>query len=133
MTATRWGVRLALVAGSALAVAAAPYSSAAVPAPTVAVAPAQGATVGFATPKVVAVQGQAMTFDNADLTNHTLTSVGTKRVRVKRAGKYIYVRVPLFDTGPVAGDSTMDVKGVVSLKPGTYDFLCAMHTGMKGQ
>src|SRR3954452_12821121 len=116
MTGTRWGARLALVAGSAVAVATAPYSSAIVPAPTVAVAPPQGATVGFATPKVVAVQGQAMTFVNGDLTNHTVTSVGTKRVRVKRAGTYVYVRVPLFDTGPVAGTSTKDVKGVISLK-----------------
>src|SRR3954452_19448199 len=132
MTGTRWGVRLALVAGSAVAVGAAPYSSAAVPAPTVAVAPPQAATVGFATPRVVAVQGQAMTFVNGDLTNHTVTSLATKRVRVKRGTTYVYVRVPVFDSGVVAGDSTKDVKGVVSLKPGTYDFICALHTGMKG-
>jgi plastocyanin len=100
--------------------------------PSLAVAPPQGAIVGFALPEAVVLQGQALSFVNADVVAHTLTSVATKPKKIKYGKKYYTIRVPLFDSGGVNSLGTSDVKGVTGLKPGSYAFYCSMHTGMKG-
>jgi plastocyanin len=124
--------RIGVGVAAILAVAAAPAASATAPPALVAVSPPQGSTLGFATPQLVAVQGQGLSFLNADTMNHTLTSLATKVVKLKYAGKVYVTKVPLFDSGVVASAAQVDVKGVSGLKPGTYQFWCSMHTGMKG-
>jgi plastocyanin len=120
-------------AGAAAALAFAPVSEAApIPVPALAVSGPQGATVGFATPTVLSVQGQGLTLLNADTVGHTITSTATKAKRVKFGKRYYTLRIPLFDSGNVSPLATGDVKGVGSLKPGTYTFYCSAHTGMKG-
>lgn len=113
--------------GATFAAGAAP-----VPVPSLAVAPPQGAVIGFASPATVSVQGQALSFLNADVVGHTLTSVATKPKRIKYGRRYYTIRVPLFDSGGVTAAGVGDVKGVTGLKPGSYAFYCALHTGMKG-
>jgi plastocyanin len=125
-------VRLTLVAAAGAALVAAPGASAGIPAPALAVSPPQGSTAGFATLQVVAAQGQALQLLNADSVVHTLQSKKTRPVTVKYGRKAYTVQVPLFDSGPVAGASAGDVKGVLSLKPGSYDFYCGLHTSMTG-
>jgi plastocyanin len=125
--------RLVLVAAAAgLLVSAGGATAGPVPAPALAVAPPQGAILGFASPVVVAVQGQAVSFANVDVVGHTLTAVGTKPQRLKYGKRWYTIRVPLFDSGGVNAAAVGDVKGVMSLKPGSYAFYCAMHTSMKG-
>jgi plastocyanin len=121
-----------MLAAAGAALVAAPVSSAGPPAPAVAVSPPQGSTAGFATLQVIAVQGQALALVNADSVVHTLQSKATRTVKVRYGRKTYTVQVPLFDSGPVAGASAGDVKGVPNLKPGTYEFLCGLHTNMKG-
>jgi plastocyanin len=124
--------RIYVGVAAVLAVAAAPAASALAPPAVIAVSPPQGSTVGFATPQLVSVQGQALSFLNADTMNHTLTALATKVVKFTYAGKVYVTRVPLFDSGVVASAAESDVKGVAGLKPGTYQFQCANHIGMKG-
>lgn len=121
----------ALAAAGALVLA--PASEAAAPVAALAAAGPQATTAGFATPQVVATLGQPVSFFNGDITNHTVTSRATKTLKVKVGKKIRTVKVPLFDTGAAAALATKDVKGVKGLKAGTYDFLCALHPGMKGQ
>jgi plastocyanin len=125
--------RLALGAAAAALLASSVGASAVpVPVPSLAVAPPEGAVVGFALPQAVSLQGQALSFLNADVVAHTLTSVATKPKRIKYGKRYYTIRVPLFDSGSVASLATGDVKGVSGLKPGSYAFYCTLHTGMKG-
>jgi plastocyanin len=102
------------------------------PTPALAVAGPQGTVVGFASPYVVAVQGQALQFLNVDTVGHNITSVATKPKKVKYGKKTFIMRVPLFDSGSVAGAALGEVKGVSSLKPGSYAFYCNVHTATKG-
>src|SRR3954451_22123616 len=125
-------IRLGLLAAAGAALVAAPASSAALPAPALAVSPPQGSTAGFATLQVVAVQGQEVQLLNADSIVHTLQSKATKPVKVLYGRKTYTVHVPMFDSGPVAGASAGPVKGVLKLKPGSYEFLCGLHTNMTG-
>jgi plastocyanin len=125
--------RLALAAAAAGVLASSVGATAVpVPVPALAVAPPQGAVIGFASPMVVSVQGQALSFLNADVVVHTVTSVATKPKRIKYGKKYFTIRVPLFDSGSVLAAGLGDVKGVSGLKPGSYAFYCTLHTGMKG-
>lgn len=125
--------RLALVGSAAVLALCGSRADAALPAPVLAVAPPQAASAGFATPVVITTAGTAMTFVNADLTGHTLTSKETRAVRVRYGTRYYTVRVPLFDSGGVGSGAKGDVKGVAKLRPGTYHFYCALHTSMTGQ
>jgi plastocyanin len=126
-------LRTLATAGAAAAVAAAPVSGAApIPVPALAVSGPQGATVGFATPTVLSIQGQGLTLLNADTVGHTVTSKATRPKKVKFGKRYYIVRVPIFDSGNVAPAATGDVKGVTTLKPGSYEFFCYAHTGMVG-
>ena len=130
----RWNATrpvLAVAAGVALAVST--TAGAAVPAPAVAIAGPQAATAGFVSKVAIATKGQMLTFVNADLSGHTLTSKATKK-KLVRYGKKTYVTyVPLFDSDSVNAGATGDVKGVSALAPGTYEFYCALHTGMTGK
>ena len=108
-------------------------ASAAVPAPALVVSPPQGAVAGFATPIVIALKGQAMSFVNADVTGHTVTSKETKPVRVRYGKKVYTIQKPLFDSDGVNAGAVGAVKGVENLKPGTYHFYCSLHTGMTGE
>ena len=127
-------LRPALLVLAAAALVAAPVTSAAPPpVPSLVVSGPQGATVGFATPTVLSLQGQDVMLLNADTVGHTVTSFATKGKRVKFGKKYYTIQVPLFDSGNVNPAATGSVKGVMGLKPGTYDFYCTAHTGMKGQ
>ena len=130
----RWiATRPRLAAAAAVGLLSSTPATAGVPAPAVAVAGPEAAAVGFASKIVVSVQGQAMSFLNADVSGHTLTSKQTKK-KVVTFGKRKYViSVPLFDSDSVNAGAIGDVKGVTSLAPGTYDFYCALHTGMTGQ
>jgi plastocyanin len=121
------------VAGGLLVSATGATAAPAVPAPAVAVAGPEAATAGFVSRAVVSVQGQALSFANGDVAGHTLTSKATKPKKVKYGKKYYIIQVPLFDSDSVNGGAVGDVKGVTSLKPGTYDFYCSLHTGMTGQ
>jgi len=123
---------LLLASAAGLLVGTVQSSAGPLPTPAVAVAPAQAAITGFATPIVVATQGQALSFVNGDVTGHTLTSKETKAVRIKYGRKYYTIRKPLFDSDSVNAGSVGDVKGVSSLKPGTYHFYCSLHTSMTG-
>lgn len=108
-------------------------SAAPPPAPAIAVAGPEAAAVGFVSRYVVSLQGQALSFANGDVSGHTLTSKATRKKIVKYGKKRYVIYVPLFDSDSVNAGVVGDVKGVTSLKPGKYDFYCALHTGMTGQ
>lgn len=133
-TALHRSLRPLLVAATVGALACTPLAGATPPpVPSVVVSGPQGAVVGFATPTVLSVQGQSLTFFNADTVGHTVTSKATKAKRVKFGKKYYTIRVPLFDSGNVSPVAAGDVKGVTGLKPGSYAFYCSAHTGMTGE
>lgn len=132
MTLSPRTARRALLLASAAGLLVGTVQASAGPVPALAVAPAQAAITGFATPLVVATQGQALSFVNGDVTGHTLTSKETKAVRIKYGSKYYTIRKPLFDSDSVNPGSVADVKGVSTLKPGTYHFYCSLHTSMTG-
>src|SRR5687767_6518662 len=115
----RWNATRPVLAVAAIAaLGVATTAGAMVPAPAVAVAGPQGATAGFVSKVAVAAKGQALTFVNADVAGHTLTSRATKK-KLVRYGKRVYVTyVPLFDSDGVNAGGTADVKGVKTLKAG---------------
>lgn len=126
--------RRALVVASALLVALETTAGAAPPpAPAVVLAGPGGAAAGFASPVVLAFQGQAVNFVNLDTVAHTVTSKATRPQRIKYGKKWFTIQVPLFDSGSVGSAGTAAIKGVTSIKPGTYVFYCSVHTGMTGQ
>jgi plastocyanin len=125
--------RLALAVCAVAVILCGSQADAALPAPALAVSLPQAATTGFATPIVLTTAGTAMSFLNADVTGHTVTSKETRPVRVKYGRRYYTIRVPLFNSEGVSPGAVRDVKGVTKLKPGTYHFYCAMHTSMTGE
>jgi outer membrane protein assembly factor BamB len=74
------------------------------------------ASYGYLTPIVLTNKGQKVTYINGDVVRHNVVS--TKGL----------FRSDLINTGESA-----DVVGAEKLEPGTYDFLCEPHPGMKGQ
>lgn len=73
-------------------------------------------------PSLAVVEGMALTFANADLLPHTLSSVD-RDADGKR----------LFDTPLLYMGGASEVNGVESLPPGTYVFYCRSHpTSMQG-
>jgi plastocyanin len=76
--------------------------------------------------------GQAVTLTNADVTSHDIVSKASRPVRVRYGKRYYTVRVPLFRSELAPSGAQKDVKGVASLKPGSYEFFCSLHTAMKG-
>ena len=71
---------------------------------------------GYLTPTVTISKGTTASYLNADAVKHNVAS--TKGL----------FRSELADTG-----QTVAVTGTEKLEPGTYDFLCQPHPGMKGQ
>ena len=122
----------AVLAALGLVVASGPSEAAPPPFPAMVVSGPQSATTGFPPGPVLTIQGQALTLTNTDLTNHNITSTATNPVRVKYGKKFYTIRVPLFRSESVPSGGQKDVKGVVNLKPGSYAFLCSLHTAMKG-
>jgi len=126
-------LRRAVVGATVAGLLVSPGASASpLPTPALAIAPPQAATVGFGGPYTVAVQGQALSLLNLDTVAHTITSEASVPKRIRYGKRYYTILVPLFDSRSVAGLAAGDVKGVAGLKPGSYHFLCSMHTGMKG-
>ncbi|HYH58905.1 MAG TPA: PQQ-binding-like beta-propeller repeat protein [Thermoleophilaceae bacterium] len=81
------------------------------------IATGPGATnYGYLTPIVLVNQGGTASYTNADAVKHNVSST---------EGLF---RSELANTG-----ETLQVEGVDKLEPGTYDFICEPHPGMKGQ
>lgn len=74
------------------------------------------ASYGYLTPYVLMNQGGTATYFNADAAKHNVASTD---------GLF---RSELADTG-----TSVPVEGVEKLEPGTYQFICEPHPGMKGQ
>ncbi len=70
---------------------------------------------------VVVPEGGQLTFVNADLTIHSVTSVDTDAQGVS-----------LFDTREVFAAQAAPVAGVDQLAPGSYGFRCILHPWMVG-
>ena len=89
---------------------------------TIATGPSAQAT-GYLPPVVTMARGGKASYVNADIVRHNVVSVA------KGAdGK------PLFSSGTLsAAGESKPVVGVEKLAPGTYQFLCQPHPGMKGQ
>jgi plastocyanin len=71
---------------------------------------------GYLTPTVTIAQGETVSYTNADNVKHNVASTD---------GLF---RSELADLG-----ETVPVAGTEKLKPGTYQFVCDPHPGMKGQ
>ena len=125
-------VRLLALVG-AVAIAAGPVAAAPIPVPAVALATPGGFAVGFATPVVPMLQGGSVTFVNADVATHNLTSRAVLLKRVKVGTRYKTVKVPIFRSADVDTGGTGAVLGVDRLKPGSYAFYCTIHPNMAGQ
>jgi plastocyanin len=80
-----------------------------------------GASVGFAPSQIVLTQGSSLTFVNGDSMTHDVTATDENK-----AGK------PLFKSPYTNGGSTSQVAGVDKLDPGTYEFICSLHSNMQG-
>ena len=83
--------------------------------------PPEGATVGFAPPAIALPKGSAMTFVNGDTMTHDITS------RARKDGE------PLFKAPFTGSGDSAEVNGVTSLRPGSYPFICSLHTQMQGE
>ncbi len=70
---------------------------------------------GYVNPDVTIVQGEKLTFLNPDVAPHDVTSIDG-----------------LFRSETVGIGSEVPVTGAESLSAGTYEFLCSVHTYMKG-
>lgn len=75
----------------------------------------------FVPPTVVVTQGEPLVHTNADPFPHNVNS--TQR---DANGQ------PLFHSTPIGAGASADVKGVSSLAPGSYPFICIIHPTMKG-
>jgi hypothetical protein len=82
-------------------------------------------------PPLVLERGTQLTYVNLETSTfaHTVTSF-TKRVIRFPGGRRI--SRPLFDSGAIGIGKSGDVRGISSLKPGTYHFYCTIHPLMQG-
>jgi plastocyanin len=92
----------------------APAAAASPPAPGAPAAPPQITIQGFAFTSVTARPGEAITVQNLDETEHTVSSSDGA-----------------FDTGVIPPQGTSTV--IAPLTPGVYSFVCAIHPSMIGQ
>lgn len=119
----------------AVALAAAPAAHAA---SVVAVAGPEAEHVGFATPVVVVPAGSGVTLVNADPASyfHNMWSVQHFPPGAATApwcGDFGPTTCPLFVSDLIDDGQTTEVRGVASLPPGTYGFICTIHGSMSGQ
>ena len=70
---------------------------------------------GYVNPDVTIAQGEKLSFVNPDVAPHDVTSVDG-----------------LFESETVGTGSEVPVTGAESLGPGTYEFVCSVHTYMEG-
>lgn len=94
----------------------APPDGGAAPAGFPAIAGPGAATVNYATPQIVIPQGSSITFTNADIPLHDFDSPDGA-----------WPNTPLVGLG-----GSYDVAGISDLTPGTYEFICSIHTRMQG-
>lgn len=93
------------------------------PAGSAIVAAPGAASTTYATPVMVAQHGAAVSFANFDIAQHDVTAV-----EKGPNGK------PLFQSPLIGLGQTTEVDGTDQLSAGrTYDFLCSIHPGMRGQ
>jgi plastocyanin len=119
------------VVGVALILAPGSVGAASVPVPSVALAGPGGFAAGFATPVVALLQGGSLTFVNADLATHNVTSLVKEPKRIKVGRRYKTIYVPLFKSADIDTGQMGDVVGVARLKPGHYAFICSIHPNMQ--
>lgn len=74
------------------------------------------ATLNYATVRAVVSQGGVVVFRNFDVPLHNVVSVDG-----------------LFSTPLIGAGKTVKVSGVASLPVGAYQFVCTLHSKMKGQ
>ncbi|HEX8003713.1 MAG TPA: plastocyanin/azurin family copper-binding protein [Mycobacteriales bacterium] len=74
----------------------------------------------FLNADVTISQGSRLTFVNADLAPHNVVAEAAGRTG------------PLFASGTATTGQTAEVKGVETLAPSTYTFLCTLHPSMRG-
>ena len=80
------------------------------------------ASTSYATPVVATQQGGKLSFLNLDTVQHDVNA--TKNGRDGR---------PLFHSKLTGLGETSPVEGVNHVPPGTYEFFCSVHPGMRGQ
>ena len=80
-------------------------------------------TAGFryVPPSVSVAQGDTLTYVNADVAPHDVTSDATGPDNL-----------PIFYSDVVGTGGQSNVRGVSSLAPGTYGFYCSVHPTMTG-
>ena len=81
-------------------------------------------------PPLVLARGTQLTYVNLEASTfaHTVTSSAKRFIRF--GGRRI--ARPLFDSGAIGVGKSGDVRGISSLKPGTYHFYCTIHPLMQG-
>lgn len=92
---------------------------------------------GYATPTVVVPRGGPLTFANADLADHTLTSEARLPRRIAKKTRYCRTygvrSCPLFTSAIVGAGESAQVAGIQRARPGReYEFRCQIHSGMRG-
>jgi plastocyanin len=108
-------VAAAVLAAAALALAA-PQVSSAANSPLPVIAGPSAALSGYATPRIVLPRGRTLIFRNFDVTFHNVVS-----------------KTPnLFASALIGLGKNAKVAGTQSLKSGSYDFICTLHSAMKG-
>jgi plastocyanin len=91
---------------------------------TVVVAAPGGIVAGFATTTMILPQGTTLQLFNPDpLTPHNVVSKLTRKAKVGGT----YVKVPLFISAYAGTGGLVPVVGTEKLKPGSYQFYCALH------
>jgi plastocyanin len=75
----------------------------------------------FTTTELTMDQGEALTFRNGDTVAHDVTATATGADDK-----------PLFESGKVNGGKSAPVEGAQYLTEGHYEFICSIHSNMKG-
>ena len=122
---------VAVAAGALLALGASPARA------VVAAAGPGAFTAGYATPVVVVPDGAPLTFANADLADHTLTSDAKLPRRIAKKTAYCKTygvrSCPVFTTPDVSTGESAEVRGLKNASPGRlYEFACRIHSRMRG-
>jgi polyvinyl alcohol dehydrogenase (cytochrome) len=98
----------------------------------------QAQSYGYLTPLVVTTKGGTVTYTNVDLVRHDVVQdVAADHVHGSRKAKWCKQfrkhRCPLFWTPLIGLGEKTSILGLNRTKPGTYNFYCTLHPGMKGK